>query len=148
MRLAVLHGKKTPEIRQLALSIVECVPGKNWRREISALFEWTRARIRYVLDPVDVEMLHTGAAVLRDGQSDCDGQSVLLASLLESIGHRTRFVAISLLPGEYRHVYAQTVCGKDARGNPRWLSLDTTEPYPMGWEPPGICDRMIIHNRR
>ena len=146
MRLAVIEGKKSPEIRQLALSIVRNVAAKNWRGEIDALFRWVQDRIRYVRDPTDIEMLHTPGGVLRDGQSDCDGQAVLLASLLESIGHPTRFVAISLSPGEWQHVYAQTVYGRS--GRPNWVTLDTTEPRPMGWEPPDICDRMIIHNRR
>lgn len=147
MRRAVLAAKKSPPIRQLALAIVVECPSKNWRAEINALFEWVQGAVRYVNDPTDCEMLHTAAAVLRERQSDCDGQSVLLASLCESIGIRTRFVAISLRPGAFKHVFIQAMCGK-GRGGSRWVSLDTTEPHPSGWEAPDIYDRMIIHNRR
>ena len=143
MRLAILRGKKQPRIRQLALSLVSDLPSKHWGAEISRCFDYVQTNIRFVRDPCGVELIHTPEGILDDGQGDCDDHTILICSLLESIGHPTRSKAIGFSPGDFSHVYAQTRCGGS------WLSLDTTEEYrPIGWQPPGIYDAMIIHNRR
>jgi len=50
--------------------------------------------------------------------------------MLESIGYPTRFVVAGYNGGGFEHVYLQ------AWINGRWISMDPTEPHPMGWEPP------------
>jgi len=71
---------------------------------------------------------------LEHGFGDCDDKSILLASLLGSIGHSSRFVAIGYRPNEYAHVFVETIA---AGGEGNWIALDPTEDVPMGWRPPG-----------
>ncbi len=141
MRQLVNAGKKEPAIRRLALSLVGSLQSKDFYGEISALYDYVRGNIRYVHDIHNVETLHTALKVLEKGQGDCDDQSILLASLLESIGHPTRFIAIGFLPGQFVHVYTETKYGA------QWLPLETTVAgADIGWSPAGVKVRLVRGN--
>jgi Transglutaminase-like superfamily len=135
------EGKKHPLIRGKATELTQSLPQKDKAGEIAALFYFVRDNIRYVRDIHDVETLHFADQVLLQEYGDCDDKSVLLASLLESIGHPTRFVAVGFETGRYSHVLVDTLVGRD-----KWLPLDSTEPRPIGWRPPGIVETMVVHN--
>ena len=133
--------KKNVEIRALALSLVSDVPGhKNWTGQIKAIHAFVRDSIKYVRDVRGVETVATPVKTLEFRAGDCDDQAVLLASLLESVGHPTRFVAIkSALFGGYVHVYTETKIGN------RWIPLETTENMKPG-TPMRFAARMVEHN--
>jgi len=141
MREQVRRWKVDPNIRRLALSIVEQAGQKDYRKEIKLLHAWVRDRIRYVRDINGVETLHTPPRILEQGQGDCDDKSILLAVFLESIGHPTRFVAVGFQPFRYCHVYVETLFGKND-----WVPLETTEPVAAGWAPPNVKARLVVHN--
>lgn len=142
MREFIQRGKVNPTIRALAVDLTNHLPQKDFTGEVKALHEFVRDRIRYVRDTDGVDTLHFAQTVLEQGAGDCDDKVILLASLLESIGHPTRSVAIALRPGLFSHVYLET----RPRGMARWIPLETTEPVPMGWEPRGVSERMILSN--
>lgn len=133
------QSKTNPRIRELALSIVGVVPGKHYRSEIDRIFVWVRDHIRYTRDVRGVETVQTPVKTLEYGQGDCDDQVTLLASLLESVGVRTRFKAIGFTPGHFQHVYMEAL--DDSSG--RWIALDPTEQVAVGWEPPPAASVMI-----
>jgi len=133
-------GKKSPPVRQLAVDLTRYLPQKDWLGEITALHEFVRDKIRYVKDTRNVETLHTAEKILDNGAGDCDDKSILLASLLESLGHKTRFVAIGFRPGRFSHVYVETYhAGK-------WIPLETTEPVNVGWSPKNVKVKMYSSN--
>ena len=107
MRQFVREYKKSLPVRELALSLIRQVPGhKNWVGQIKALHRYVQKRIQYVRDIRGVETIATPLVTIQIGQGDCDDQAVLLAALLESIGHPTRFVAIKQTTlGPFVHVY-------------------------------------------
>ena len=87
-----------------------------------------------------VETLQTPLVTMEIKQGDCDDQSVLLASLLESIGHPTRFVAIKQnFFGPYVHVYTETRIG------PKWYPLETTEKM-RPFAKMNYSTRMVVNN--
>jgi transglutaminase-like putative cysteine protease len=137
----VKAGKKNPAIRQRATSLVQDLPSKDRLGEIERLFNYVQNSIRYVRDIHDVETLHYAEQVMSQEHGDCDDKAILLSSLLESIGHPTRFVAVGFQPGEFSHVFVDTMIG-----NKKWLSLDTTEYHPIGWRPPGIVEILLWYN--
>lgn len=146
MRGLVRRWKKDPELRRLALSLVKRNGQKDFRGEVANLHAYVRDRIRYVKDINGVETLHTPPRILEQGQGDCDDKSVLLATLLETIGHPTRFVAVGFDPWRLSHVYVETLIGD--KNNPgQWLPLETTEPVEPGWSPPRVVRRLVMHNR-
>ena len=140
MRQFTRDGKRQYPLRELALSLVKRNGQKDWYGEVRDIHHFVRDRIRYVKDIRGIETLATPEMTLQIGQGDCDDKSVLLATLLESIGHPTRFVALSFYPGNYSHVLVESKIGN------KWIALETTEPVETGWFPPGVINRMPMHN--
>lgn len=130
--------KKNLKIRQLSLSLVQALQGKDWLGEIEALFEFVRQNIRYVQDINDVETLQWPTATLKLQAGDCDDMAVLLATMLETIGYVTRFVAIGFQFGNFDHVYIEALV-PDLE---EWVPLDPTENEEIGWSATGYVVRM------
>lgn len=134
-------GKVDLVVREKAMELTRYLRPKDWYGQIHALFDFVQNQIRYTRDINNVETLHDAAQVLQQRQGDCDDKAILLASLLESIGHPARFVAIGFGNkgdiGEFSHVLVQTPIG-NARDPKNWIWLETTEPVSMGWKPQNV----------
>ena len=141
MSRMVRDYKKTLPIRQQALDLVAGLPGhKNWTGQIKRLHSFVRDNVQYVRDVRGVETLQTPDKTLEFMQGDCDDQATLLAALLESIGHPTRFVAMQAVPfGPFVHVFTETKIGD------KWYPLETTEKFAAG-KPMKFAGRMVEHN--
>lgn len=126
-----------PIVAETARQIVAGIPGKDHEAEMVALFEYVRDQIRYVMDPNAIERLQTPDYTLQYRQGDCDDQSILLASLLESIGIPARFVAVGFVPDGFEHVYVEA-----APDFLTWIALDPTEHVEAGWAPPDVTTRI------
>lgn len=134
------HYKKSPIVRELALKIVRNVPQKQWALEARELLRWVQDNIRYAKDVRGVETLQSPPQTLRIGQGDCDDQSIMLASLLESIGHPTQFVAIGQTKNSLTHVLVRTRIGN------KWVWADPITDWVLGKGPSNIRNYMIQHN--
>lgn len=133
MALLARAGLRDQRIRNTAVAVTtqgflngSGLQQKDYEGEAQRLHKLVRDQIRYVQDTDGVELLHEPATILQVGAGDCDDKAILLASLLGSIGHRTRFVAVAFRPEEYSHVWVQDYL------NGRWVDLETTEPLPFG----------------
>lgn len=140
MRRFVNEYKTHPAIRETALSLTKSLPQKDFNGEIRALFNFVQNHIRYIKDVYDVETIQTPIKTLEYGQGDCDDKSSLLAALLESIGHKTRFKAVGFAPGQISHVLLEV----EQFG--QWVSLETTEPVALGWSPPQVREQILVRN--
>lgn len=140
MRRIVRVYRRDPTIRAIAREATQFLPGKEWAAQAQVLLDWVRNNIRYTLDTNGEELLHTPDKLIEKGAGDCDDMSVLVASLLESIGHPTRFVACGFAPGELSHVYVETLIGDSY-----WAAIDCTENGNLGWSPPGQVERFVFH---
>jgi len=140
MREVTKAGKRALPVRNLALSLISELPQKDWFNEVKILHRFVRDKIRYVKDIHGIETVQTPEVTLALRAGDCDDKSVLLASLLESIGHPTSFVAVGFKPDDFVHVYVETRIDKT------WLPLETTEPVEVGWRPKNTVSRLSIHN--
>lgn len=129
MSRLVQEGKKNLSVRQTALLLTEHLYQKDILGEIKSIYRFVRDRIRYIKDIRKIETLHTAERILIQKQGDCDDKSILLASMLESIGIATRFVAVGRDPEKFVHVFVE------AQLDGLWLPLETTEPVDIGWEP-------------
>jgi predicted transglutaminase-like cysteine proteinase len=142
MRQLTRQGKKNYKVRRQALELTHHLPQKDRMGEINALFEFVRDKIRYVRDVYGVETLHTAEKVLHQRSGDCDDKAILLASMLESIGYPTRFLAMGTRPEQFEHVIVEV------RPYERWIPLETTNFVQLGYMPPHSPNaRMIRHNR-
>lgn len=132
--------RKDPGIWKLSRTIVHSVPAKDFSGQVNRLFHWVKQNIRYVHDVRDVETLATPQATLEVQSGDCDDMATLLASLLESVGHPTRFVALGFDNDNFSHVLTETRLGS------KWVSLDpTVATATVDWKPRDATRVMILH---
>lgn len=141
MRDITKAGKTTLTIRQLAASLVSNLRPKDYTGEAKKIHAFVRDNIRYVRDIRGVETVQIPQKTLEFGFGDCDDKSTLAAAMMESIGHKTRFVALGFKGRPFSHVYVETRMGE------KWVGVETTEPVPFGWVPPGVTSRMVIYNK-
>ncbi|MEO8133082.1 MAG: transglutaminase-like domain-containing protein [Betaproteobacteria bacterium] len=143
----IKQGARDFPVRQTAIDILvrRGVKPKDYVGEIKALFEWVQQNVRYTKDTVHVEVLHSARRMLDLQAGDCDDFSILLGAMLEAIGHPVRLVLTGpdpLQPQLFSHVYLEVSCGG------RWLPLDATMPYAMGWSPRALVRKVIEIDRR
>jgi transglutaminase-like putative cysteine protease len=151
-----VHSYRTDvDVRELAIRLTAQCPARSLTCEYTQLQHFVRDHIRYVRDVRDVETLQTPKATLRLAAGDCDDQAVLLATMLESIGARTRFEALGVRGGGYEHVISAVQAGVSrSTGKPCWVPLETifqTDPrmgtaIEPGWLPPDTTRIMLAHN--
>lgn len=140
MSRMVRDGKKTLPVRNRAIAITQHCQQKDYACEVQTLHSFVRDQIRYVQDITNVETVQEPQKTLEIFAGDCDDKATLLAAMLESIGHPTRFVAIGFEPGIFSHVYVESKIGAG------WIPLETTEPVPVGWQPDErLIQARIVH---
>lgn len=139
MRQIARQYKTSLAVRNLALFLTQNLKSKDWFSEAKVIQEYARDKIRYVKDIAGVETLQTPEVTLEVKAGDCDDKSVLIASLLLSIGHPVRFVAIGKTPDNFVHVFPETRIGT------KWVALEATEPVNIGWQPTGYPARLIVN---
>jgi hypothetical protein len=147
IKALIRAGAKDFYVRQKAIDILleKGVKPKDYLGEVKALFEWVQQNVRYTKDPFRVEVLHSARRMLQSRAGDCDDMSILLGAMLEAIGHPVRLVLVGpdpLRPGLFTHIYLEVA----HKG--RWMPLDPTMPYPMGWAPRGLVKEVIAIERR
>ena len=115
--------------------------------EIRAVFDWVRAHVPYRQDPVALELLETPERALEEIDAargyglDCDGFTILIASLLGAMGHPVRIVVTGHREGRYDHIYPEAYSRQAAR----WIALDLAMPQEdMGWQLQNPATRTVI----
>ena len=132
----VWEGIQDPKIQQLASKILEeyDVPSRDWEGETKAVFEWVRSNIRYTRDPEGLELFRKPMRTVQLKIADCDDMSILICSLLGTIGHTLLLRVIGVTSDEPEHIYPIDLLPP---GNPTYaIALDATRPEQMGWEVP------------
>ena len=121
-------GCRDPEIKQAAISIVGKDRGAD-RNEIATLFDFVAHRIHYLDHPPQMQIVQDAKRTIEIGSGDCVSKSVLLATLLASLGYQPYFIAQYISDDEgYGHVYvALDMNGETLRLDP--VASDS----PMGW---------------
>lgn len=141
MRELVRGFRKNLTIRNLAGGLVQGLRQKDFNGEIRVIHAYVRDSVRYLKDIHGVETIQTPLVTLQNGFGDCDDKATLLASMLESIGHPCRLVAVGFLnPDVYQHVYVETRSGNKSA----WIPLETTENVPVGWSPKRVVARLRV----
>jgi transglutaminase-like putative cysteine protease len=136
MRQLVLDAVRDPSqnVRDLALKIIGSA---GYVGQVRAIQLWVQQNIRYVRDPTTIELVQTPQKTLQWTAGDCDDQSVLVASLLDSIGHPAQFMAMGFKGGPLEHVLTRTKIGA------QWVAVETIKPVSLGFLPPNITSTYI-----
>lgn len=133
------RGRESWKVRRLAENLVHGVSQKNYLEEVRKIQEWVRDNIRYTRDIRDVETLAPAEFTISRGMGDCDDKALLVATLLEAVGHHTRFVAVGRRMNDYEHVLVEVNI------NGTWVPVETTENVPLGWYPPNTKYRLVVN---
>jgi predicted transglutaminase-like cysteine proteinase len=131
MRRLIEKGKKDPAVHECAAWILRAgrVPAFDWTGECRAIYDWVRRNIRFTRDVYGKETLHAAPEILRLGIGDCDDFTILICSLLGTIGVKTRIVTVSNRgedPEQFSHVYPEAY----VEGEGRWIPLDAARRNP------------------
>lgn len=126
-------------VRQWAERIIESVDARDKMGEVKALYNFVKNNIRYTRDMIDMEYIQEPEYILdkiERGETvmgDCDDSTVLLLSLLRSVGFMTQMKLTGYGPSdEYTHVYGEVYM--DGRG---WVPVDTiVQKFTVGDEAP------------
>lgn len=128
-----------PRVKQIATQVTRQCRSRDNLCEAKAIYDAVRKRVRYIGDiaPIkmkngDVEPIDTFQSAYRTwefGAGDCDDHSILIASLLSSIGipARLRVTAPSKWT-DWGHIYV--IAGLPAVSPSKWHALDTTLEAP------------------
>ncbi len=151
MKEFVRQSLRSPSqiIRQKALEIFALagVPPRKYLKEAEALHAFVRDRIRYVRDPVGLELVQAPERTLELGQGDCDDKSTLLGALLMATGHPSRITAVGFKGMPFSHVLVETKftpAGRSPREG-RWIPAETIIPKPLGWFPSGVTSKYSLN---
>lgn len=104
-----------PKVREFATKILHAykVNSHNYKDECLAIGDFVKNRVRYVRDPRDAEMLQDPVMLIDKlenqgmASGDCDDMSLLIATLLLSIGCDPYFRAVRYKTdsGNFNHIY-------------------------------------------
>lgn len=145
MRRLVAERAGDPLVRKLALEILLYynVPSNHYLDESKAIGKYILENMRYVRDPVGYEQLQDPVKMINEmrrgkAQGDCDDMSLLIASLLASIGHEPffRIVRYGAGGGAYNHIYVVDYekNGDRTRGKTRIVLDAIIKDRPIGFE--------------
>lgn len=125
---------KDPSVNVKAIQILRDAGVSNFgvMDRLRAFYDWISqpSNFLYVPDPIGPfgpkETLRPARTLFEVKGGDCDDYSALLASLLGSVGIRTRFVTIAAdrsAPNDFSHIYPEA---EAAPG--RWIPMDAARP--------------------
>ncbi len=147
MKKLINESVKNYDIIEMARNIVQNVSPKDYFGEANAIYNFVRNNSRYVRDPLGVEHIQTPLVALdkwAHGEifmGDCDDYTVLLLSLMKSIGFPVKLIAAAYKPDkELTHVYGAV----NIKG--LWLAVEgIKQGVPLGWEAPNATRKVEVY---
>jgi len=132
--LLINQNKANPEIRSLAVNIIKAgkIKATDYPRVIESIADWVHNNIMFVRDAYNTDIMYPPIENIKMGYADCEDQTSLTATLLESLGIPTQVVIVSKRGDIWDHVFLKAGYPVD---NPRyWIPVDTTITPPSGRE--------------
>jgi len=146
IKLVARARSRDPRVRELALRVLQLagVKSQNYIGEAIALAKYIQKKVRYVRDINGVETLHDPVTLIDqitrgEAQGDCDDMSLLLATMLLSVGHQpfVRIVRYKGISGPYQHIYVVVYEKNWGDKTRRRIALDCIlKRAPIGTEVP------------
>lgn len=145
MKRVARERSRHPFVRQLALRILNAhkVQSHDYINEALAIGRFVKAKVKYVKDIAGVEQLHDPLTMIDQivkgiAAGDCDDMSLLIATLLLSIGHEPFFRCVRYrnTNGAFNHIYVVEYARNPGKP-PRRIVLDAIlKDKPIGFEVP------------
>ncbi len=130
-----------PDIRNLAVEITSGTPDP-----IAAIYDWVKANVTYVPDPVDTELFTSPVKMVNDYRQgsvlveDCEGIALWTVALCRAIGIEAHVARLEVKGKGLDHAVA--IVHSDRLG--RDITVDATSTnVPLGWEIPYFKKEVI-----
>lgn len=138
-------GMEDTTVRLFAEKLVQGVFPHDYLSEYAAVLQWVRTHIRYTRDPTTIEQVKTARVVLETESADCDDHSILIATLLGSLGARVRFVAGAFARTDagrpvWSHVWAEAF----DPASKAWVILDPVPGRRVAQMKDRLVDAMVM----
>lgn len=135
------RGEQSFFVRSMTERVVAGLQPKDYLGEILAIRYWVTEHVRYVNDPLHLELVKDPERMMREvvahGQcsADCDEIALLIATMCLTVGRVAEYVVAGFgNPGEYSHVFARV---KEPRSG-QWI---VTDPV-AGTDERGMLERV------
>ena len=135
------RGEQSMLVRTVTEEVVRGLQPKDYLGEILAIRYWVTEHIRYVNDPLHVEVVKDPQRIveeiLANGQAaeDCDGIALLIAVMCLLVGRVVEFVVAGFgEPGHYTHVFVRVLEPRSGK----WIVCDPV----AGSDERGMLDRV------
>jgi hypothetical protein len=143
MRQLIDEGKKDPVVYELARTILRRarVRAFDVAGEARAIYESVRRNLRFTRDIRGKETLHSARELVRLRMGDCDDYTILMCSLLESIGLRARIKTVAndeRDPETFTHVFPEVSL------NGKWVAVDAARRQPAFGKAPRFSFRTRV----
>ena len=149
IRKLIVKGSEHPRVREAALGVLTkkcgdkwCTAEKSYKAEIDALFYALRdpkspLAMRYVRDHVTLDQFTAADKLLDLKAGDCDCGSILLGSMLRSVGYPVKLRIMQAKGADsWSHIWI--AAGSPPTNPTRWTGLDwSVESAVPGWQAPG-----------
>ena len=149
MRKIINESAKNYSVIKFARQIVQNVPAKNQKAEISTIYDFIRNKTRYIRDPLGTEHIQTPLVAIDKiihgeiFQGDCDDMTVLVLSLLKSIGYPVKLISAGYNGKNLSHVYGAV--GVTPGTGSKWVIVEPIKlGVPIGWEAPNKTSKMEL----
>ena len=135
------RGEQSMLVRTVTEEVVRGLQPKDYLGEILAIRYWVTEHIRYVNDPLHVEVVKDPQRIveeiLANGQAaeDCDGIALLIAVMCLLVGRVVEFVVAGFgESGHYTHVFVRVLEPRSGK----WIVCDPV----AGSDERGMLDRV------
>ena len=119
-----------------------CVEPRDWIGEVNAVLGFVRDNVRYTLDTYGIDTYRTPERTVQASMGDCDDMTALIGAVAQAVGYPVKIKIIRLKGSDdFHHIYP--LVGIPPHNPSEWLSMDATQPYAAGWEPPGILEAKV-----
>src|SRR4029077_13053292 len=105
-----VRGEKSMLVKSVVEQIVSGLRGKDYLGEILAVRYWVTEHVRYINDPLHVEVVKDPQRILEEilaqgkASEDCDGMALLIACMCLILGRVCEFVVVGFgEPGHFTH---------------------------------------------
>jgi hypothetical protein len=136
---AIVRGKEgfsDPRVRATAVDIVRGLSNRDRQGQIAAVLTWVKQNIDFRGEYK--ELLQTPVVTLQLCAGDCDDHSMLISSLLKTLGFTTRFSTVAADaedPSQFTHVFCEVLDPTTEQ----WIALDSTvKSSTPGWRPKNL----------
>jgi hypothetical protein len=129
------RGEASLRVRTQTEEVIGELWPKDYVGEVVAIADWVSQRIRYVNDPMHVELLKDPQRLVEEVQErgfargDCDDMACLIATMCLQVGRHAQFVVVGFgESGQYTHVFTRVQEPKSQK----WIVCDPVAGSDVG----------------